>query len=237
MINNISIIFPVYNEEKRLETSLKKIKKFIYKNKYKFLEIIFVDDGSNDQSVKLLKKFIKFNKKFNLKLIKNSKNFGKGFALKKGVEIARGEWFLTSDIDHSVELNQLLKWNKKIHHRNKVYFGSRNIIGSKVKKKIVRFILGRFFSITIKLLFNISLQDTQCGFKLYFTKTGREIFKKLNDKGFAHDVEIVLLCQKFGLKIIEVPVTWKHQNNEKVQILKEFPKIISSLYKIKKNYD
>lgn len=59
MINSLSIIFPLFNEEKRLPSSLKLIKNFIDFHNFKFLEIIFINDGSNDKSNNLINSFIK----------------------------------------------------------------------------------------------------------------------------------------------------------------------------------
>ena len=81
MINSLSIIFPVYNEQLRINYSLNKIKKFIKFSKLKYIEIIFIDDGSTDGTFAIIKYFIsqfKYNKKIKILLLKNYKNFGKG---------------------------------------------------------------------------------------------------------------------------------------------------------------
>ena len=82
MIKTLSVILPLYNEEKRLNDLFIKISKFKFLNKNK-LEFIFVDDGSNDNSYLLIKDFINKNKKrIDLKLVSYKNNKGKGFALK-----------------------------------------------------------------------------------------------------------------------------------------------------------
>ena len=85
IINSLSIIFPLYNEILRINKSLLSIKSFIKNSKFTYLQIIFVDDGSNDGTYLVLKKFIsQFKSKKNIKflLLKNSRNFGKGYSLK-----------------------------------------------------------------------------------------------------------------------------------------------------------
>ena len=80
MIKTLSVILPLYNEEKRLNGLFKKINKFKFLKKDK-IEFIFVDDGSNDNSNLSIKKFINKNKKkINIKLVSYKKNKGKGFA-------------------------------------------------------------------------------------------------------------------------------------------------------------
>ena len=88
MINSLSIIFPLFNEEKRLPQTFKNIKKFNKKRKIKKIEYIFVNDGSTDNSSQAIVRFIKSqsSNKTKYRLISLKKNFGKGYALKKGVE-------------------------------------------------------------------------------------------------------------------------------------------------------
>jgi hypothetical protein len=106
-IQEISIIFPIYNEERRIINSLENISKFLTKQSLKKIEIILVNDGSNDQTENNIKFF--FNKLINkkIKYIKLNKNKGKGYALKKGILAAKYNWTLTCDIDLSVGLNQI----------------------------------------------------------------------------------------------------------------------------------
>jgi len=232
-MKKISIIFPFFNEEKRINNSLKNILLFLKKSYFFSTQIIFVNDGSFDESPDFVRNFINTNKDYNIKIINNKKNFGKGFSIKRGVKYATGDYILTSDIDLSVKLEQLIKWKKYITANNKVYFGSRNIKGSKVEKLISRYVLGRIFSYLIKIIFKITLNDTQCGFKLYKKKIALKIFKKITDNRFMHDVEIVIICRKMNLKIIELPVTWKHKKFGKINFIREFPYIFLSLFKIK----
>ena len=134
-INSLSVIIPIFNEEKRLINSLKKIKKFIRNKK---IEIIFVNDGSTDLSQKTIQTFVKDNKK--TKIINLKKNIGKGGALKEGIKIAKYKWILTLDLDLSVPITEILLWfkNKYINNKYSVYFGSRSNKKSKVRSKIYR---------------------------------------------------------------------------------------------------
>ena len=107
MIKSLSIVFPLFNEEKRLSKLLREIKKFSFKNKFN-IEFIFINDGSTDNSLQILKNFKKINKeKINFNIVSYKKNKGKGYALKKGVLKATKKWILTIDIDLSVTLSQI----------------------------------------------------------------------------------------------------------------------------------
>ena len=183
MIKSLSIILPLYNEEKRIKKTFSDIIEFRKKSKIKFLEFVLVDDGSTDSSHQLIQNFIKKYKKNNFfKLIKMSKNCGKGAALKRGVKAASAKWILTSDIDFSVSLFEIEKWLKKkyINNSNQVYFGSRPHVNSKVDSKIYRKIIGNFLSLMNLFFLRINIKDTQCGFKLYKKIIAKDVSKLTN---------------------------------------------------------
>ena len=232
MIKSISVIYPVYNEETRLDRVFSDINKFDLNHKYIKKEYIFVNDGSTDKSLSLIKKKIKKNKK--IKVISYKKNMGKGYALKQGVNKAKSNWILTTDSDCSVSNFQLISWIKKkyINRNCNIYFGSRNHYSSVVKKKVERKIIGIIFKIIIKFLFNITLSDTQCGFKLYRSKTAKKLFKEIVTNGYMHDIEICLIAKRMKLKIHDLPVNWMHRENGKINFFKDFFLIMHNLLSI-----
>ena len=110
---NVSIIIPLYNEEKRIKKNLPALNIFLKKNKSKKVELIFVSDGSLDNTNKIIEKYVNENsKKFKLNFIKYKKNIGKGFAVKSGVLAAKNKWILICDADLSVHPNQFITWKK-----------------------------------------------------------------------------------------------------------------------------
>lgn len=240
MIKSLSIVLPVFNEEKRLEKTFSHIEDFLKKRKIKTLEFIFVNDGSSDKSKKILLNFIKEKrkKKIIIKLVNLKNNLGKGGALKAGVRKAKYSWILTSDIDFSVPLNEIEKWQTKklISNQKNVYFGSRAQINSKVDSKFYRKFIGNCLSIFISFFLGINIRDTQCGFKLYKKYIAKNIFSQLNFLGYEHDIEIVLLLKKKKIKIIELPVTWKHVPDSKVNILVDSLKTFVKILLIKNKY-
>ena len=224
MIKSLSIIFPVFNEELRLKSSFSHIASFLKKKKNLKIEIIFIDDGSKDNSYNLITGFIqnlKTSNRIKIKVIKSKRNLGKGSALKLGVKKAKHDWILTSDIDMSVSLFQFSNWIEKklIHRKYFVYFGSRTHEKSIVKKNILRNVLGDIMRFFISTILNIKMRDTQCGYKLYKKAVAKLIFSKLKNCGFEHDVELVLLLKSKKIKIRELPVKWIHKNSSSLNIL------------------
>ena len=241
MIDSITVILPLYNEALRLKKTFKEINKFSKKKVIKYKEFIFVDDGSFDQSSKMIKEFIhskKKSKKLKYKYFKLNKNEGKGAAIKKGVKNSKKKWILTSDIDFSVSLNELNKWIKKdyIDNSDAVYFGSRSHKESKVQSKFYRKIIGNLLRYLISFILGIKIKDTQCGFKLYKSKIAKKIFSKIKFFGYEHDIEIILLLKKMKLKIVELPVTWKHVKLSKVNLFFDPLKMFFKVLLMRANY-
>ena len=240
MITSLSIVIPIFNEEKRILKSLLKLNSFIIKIKKKIkVQIIFVNDGSTDKTTILLKKFL-IEKKINNKIVKLKKNLGKGAALKTGVSYADYEWILTCDLDMSVPVDQIITWTKKnyIKQNCDIYFGSRSHNNSIVYYRTYRKILGNIFNFIIKNFLKIKINDTQCGYKLYKNKIAKKIFKRLTLNRFEHDLEIILIAKQFKKEIIELPVKWTHVSNSKLNIftdsIKMFYGILLLSFKLKK---
>ena len=233
---NLSIIIPLYNEEKRLKKSLISLIKFIKIKPKKKIEIIFVSDGSTDSTNKIISLFIKENKKIlESFLIKYAKNVGKGYAIKKGILKSKNDWILICDADMSVNPNQFNIWyqNKKIIDKNKAYFGSRRHEKSNVKSSIVRKTLGLIFILFIRILLNIKLKDSQCGFKIFHRSYALKIFKKISSFRFAFDIELTILLTKFKINIIELPLKWVHQDGSKLSLFYDIPKMIYDIFIIR----
>ena len=233
---SLSIIIPLYNEEKRLLKSLIKLDKFIKQNIKNNIEIIFVSDGSTDTTNDIVNLFIKKNAKI-LKsfLIKYTKNVGKGYALKKGILRSKKDWILICDADMSVSPDQFNNWynNNKIMDKNKAYFGSRRHQKSNVKTSIIRKSLGLLFIIFIRILFFIKLKDSQCGFKVFHKNYALKVFKKISSFRFAFDIELIILLAKFKISIVELPLKWVHQDGSKLSLFYDVPKMIYDIFIIR----
>ena len=238
MIKSLSIIFPVFNEELRLKPSFTHITNFLKKKKKFKTEIIFIDDGSKDNSYNLIEKFIKKikrNNKINIKVVRSKNNLGKGHALKLGVKKAKYDWILTTDVDISVSLFQFLDWTKKklITKKYLVYFGSRSHKKSIVKKKFIRDVLGNIMRFFVSTILDIKIKDTQCGYKLYKKRIAKVIFSKMKNYGFDHDLELILILKSKNVIIKELPVKWVHKDNSQLNIFWDPVKMLVGIFLLK----
>ena len=236
LFKKLSIVIPLYNESKRAKKTFKILKKFIKKNRIS-VEIIFVNDGSSDESANLIKEFlfkIK-NKKIKHRLISYKKNMGKGYAVIQGIRKSTYPWILTCDFDMSVLPSTYTDWLAKnyILKKNCAYFASRNLKKSKIKTLWIRKFYGLFFKLFIKSLFNIKLTDTQCGYKIYNSSYIKKILPKLKSYRYVHDVEIIIHLMNKKIEIKELPIKWTHREGSKISLLRDPINMIFDLIEIK----
>lgn len=213
---DVSLIFPAYNEEKRLKRALDKTISYFSKSKLKY-EIIMVDDGSKDKTFDLIKSEIEQNKLVNLIGVTYDKNGGKGYAVKTGIQFARGEFILMLDSDGATEISDFEKLLKNVKSTNGLAIGSRKIISEKVERKWYRNILGVVNNFIVRTLIGIKdIKDTQCGFKLFSRKAAQKIFSTLHLVRWAFDVEMIYIAQHSNITVSEIPVTWTEIEGSKL---------------------
>ena len=230
----ISVVIPVYNEEKTIKVILEKLPK---NNK---IEVIVVDDNSNDNSLKEIKK-AKFNSQ--LKIIKHGKNRGYGGALLSGIKKAKGQIIVTMDSDgqHRPEdLSNLL--SPILNEKADIVIGSR-YKGSYNYKLPIKTRLGEAcLEKIILILFNRKISNNQSGFRA-FNRKALELFENIQNLGYAFATEIILKASLNGFRIKEIPITIlkREYGSSKIILHKLFLSIISSLFiyllkKIKKTF-
>ena len=202
----ISIIIPVYNEEKTILNVLNELKHLVFSKLEK--EVIVVDDGSTDRTKTILEK----NKNLFNKLISFDLNKGKGAAVKAGLEISSGDYVVFHDADLEYEPRDLLKFEEIF-----IKFDADGIIGSRfnydkytrshsILNKIANFILTFFFN----SLFNTTFTDV---YSCYFAFKKKLLdFKLLKSNGFEQHAEILTKVIKNGKKFYEVPINYNGRN-------------------------
>lgn len=218
----ISIVIPIYNEEKRI-TNLSEIYKY-FKRKHLTCEVILVNDGSTDQTAKTLREI---SKKFKFKLISYRKNRGKGYAIKAGMMKAGGKYRLFTDIDLSTPIEEFNKFIPYFKNYD-IIIGSRKKKGAKliIHQSKLREKLGKGFTKLSQIVLQLDTTDFTCGFKCFSKIAAEGIFSRQRINRWGFDAEILFLAKKFGYKIKEIPVKWSNDPRSRVK----FPQdIISSL--------
>ena len=221
-IDNIylSLVFPAYNENERLEIPLKETIKYLNTLKISY-EIIIVNDGSKDNTFEIINKIIKENPNNKIIGVTYSKNGGKGYAVKTGMQYIRGKYALMLDSDGATDIRDYEKLLKEIKGKEKsIAIGSRKINLENVERVWYRDIMGRINNIIVQNIIGIKgIKDTQCGFKLFSRSAARIIFKNMHIVRWAFDVDLLYICNKSNISVKEVPVTCKDVPGSKLVVI------------------
>jgi glycosyltransferase involved in cell wall biosynthesis len=197
---DISIVIPCFNEEKSLIHLFDKLVDVLNRigNSY---EIIFVDDGSQDNSQKILSELL--NKNERVKVIKFKTNYGKARALDEGFKAAIGSIVFTMDADLQDDPDEIPNFIKKLEEGYDLVSGWKKRRKDPWEKRI----LSMIFNSTVSLVTGIKLNDFNSGFKAY----RRNLIKQLNIYGDLHRYIPVFAYWK-GFRITEIPV--KHHSRK-----------------------
>lgn len=230
MKRSLSIIIPAYNEAKRLPASLVKVRAYLDAAPWDFAEVVVVDDGSTDDTAQVARDA-------GARVIPNPGNRGKGYSVKHGILEAKGEWALFTDADLSTPIGEVEKlWSAVEREGASVAVGSRAVDRSLVgvHQPALREAVGRLFNLAMRLITGLDFKDTQCGFKLFQTGAGREIFSRQLLDGFGFDVEVLFIASRRGLRAVEVPVRWDNVEGTKVSLWLGFAAFLD-LLRVRRN--
>lgn len=190
----LSVVVPVFNEEEVVEVFFRELIKYLPKIDENY-EIIFVDDGSTDRSLDIIKEFQKENK--NVRIFSFRKHRGKAEALTLGFTKAIGEYILTIDSDLQDRPDQIEKLVKKAKEGWDLASGWRK----NRKDAFVKNISSKIFNFVSSFFWGLKVNDLNCGLKLYKA----EAAKSLNLYGGTHRFIPLILYQE-GFSVTEVPV-------------------------------
>lgn len=238
----LSVIIPCYNESENIQRGvLIEVENFLRRKKFSW-EVTISDDESTDESWLLVEKFI--SGKENFVHLKN-KHGGKPFAVRSGLEKAKGEWVFLIDMDQATPISELDKMVPFFKDYD-IVIGSRGM--SRKNFPLYRKIASMIFLNVRRILLLRDIKDTQCGFKTFKREVALDLFPRLEvfraKKGIygwrvsAYDVELLFIAEKRGYKIAEVPVTWEDRDvsrGKQRSFLKESKEMMKEILRVKIN--
>ena len=224
----LSVVVPVYKEERQLKELLDNILKF------EDVEVILAVDASEGDTMDVCNSFT--NRHFNVKLTSSPIREGKGAAINRGLDLAEGDLLGYLDGDMSVHPDEMLKMTSFLNSGKgwDIVIGSRDHPDAVLVKNqsFFRKRIGRIYSRMIRLMFKVDLYDFQCGCKVFHRKIWESI--PLYEEGFAFDTELLVKSAYKGFKIKEVPVSWTNDTNSKVDPFSDSILMIKSLFRLRK---
>lgn len=223
----ISVVIPAYNEETVIGKTLCVYSKFLDDN-FDDFEIIAVDDGSSDKTKEIIQSFA------GVVCISYPQNRGKGYAVKRGILRATGDYIFFTDADLSYGPENISRAISLLE--GKSFAG---VVGIRENLKrdypAVRRALSIAFAKFAQRVLNINIADTQCGFKAFDKKTGRQIFSSLRIFDFGFDFEVIYLSKIFGKNLAQLPVSFAHRKDSRVHLVPDAFRILKDLFYIKRS--
>ena len=239
-----SVVIPAFNEADKISTTVNQVLSFMRAFSPSF-ELIVVDDGSSDNTTKIVEGMTAENPE--LKLIKNPHK-GKGFTVWTGVTKSQGELIYTADADLSAPISELKKLTVWVKDQNfDIVIASREGVGAeRIGEPFYRHLMGRIFNYWVQFMALPGISDSQCGFKLYRRKAALDIFSRLQIYGEgakeikvayvgAWDVEVLYLAKKLRYTIKQVPVAWTYVKTTRINPINDSIKMLLDVIKIRFN--
>jgi len=235
---HVSIVVPVYNEAQRLPRSVRAMAAHFSRWEFPH-EILIVVEHSTDGTLDLALQTTA--KQANFRVIDNGIHRGKGYAVRSGVQRARGAFIFYMDVDLSVPLDEIDPFLKHFdqHPEHDVLVGDRRHPDSQIvrSQSLVRRKMGRVFNRTIRALSLLDIRDTQCGFKAFRQRAARDIFGRQSIDGFAFDVEVLMLAHRLGYGIADLPVRWVNSPQSTVHIVRDSARMLLDTVTVRQRVD
>ncbi len=229
-----TLVIPMYNEASILPDTLRQTSEYMDKTFPNGYEIIFSDDGSLDDSRKIVDEFSKSHK--SIRSVGYEKNRGKGCAVRTGILAAEGDVIISTDCDLAYGLDVIKKTFDIFESSD-----AELVIGSRRLEKdgyegytFIRKLASKTYLKCLSIAAGFKLSDSQCGFKCYRNASAKKIFECCEVDGFAFDFEVLIRAQKFGMKITEMPVKIINHRESKVNVFSDSLKMLKDIVKIKK---
>lgn len=230
--DRISVVVPCFNEGKTIYQNLKKIHHYL-KDHFEKFEVIAVNDGSLDETVKEIKKA---QKEIAVQFINNSINLGKGKAIRDGILSSQYEVVMFLDADLGIPVEELGKFMVEINNGFDMVIASRFVPGLRIIRPVSwhRRIMEKIFRLLRLFIINDwNVRDTQCGFKVFHRGAAMKIFPKLTVERFAFDAELIFVANKLKLKIKELPISLQNPPDSHVRLVRDPLNMVWDLLKIR----
>ncbi|HSW87666.1 MAG TPA: glycosyltransferase family 2 protein [Candidatus Saccharimonadales bacterium] len=235
----LSIIIPVFNEEKTIERILNKVSAVSLPQVVK--EIIVINDGSNDNTELQIKNYELQNKKQIIRVIRHKKNYGKGQAVRTGIKYATGEYILIQDADAEYDPTDIIRLLEPIQQkRTQIVYGTRlkRLPNFKNEEKSIQFFIhyigNKILSFLTSILYGQWITDIETGYKIFPKRS--VISMKLDAKGFEFEPEITAKFLKAGYKIKEVSIRTNprgYSEGKKLNTMRDGLKALYAIIKYK----
>jgi len=235
---SLSIVIPVYNEHARLPLTLEALRSEVEWGQFRLNEIIFVNDGSNDDTLAILRRVksqLQKRTQARVFILSYEKNRGKGFAIRQGMLAASSDYILMMDADMSTPMSEISRLQSGVRRRRPIIIGTRKSRVVRVEKEQpwFRVLMGRAYTQLSQSILNTYVSDFTCGFKLFRADVAGEIFRRALINRWSYDSEIMFLAVRLGYRPLEVSVRWRNDERSRVDLWRDTVQSFSDLWLIR----
>ena len=214
----IDIVIPVYNEERDLGPSVRRLHDYLGSD-FPFPAVITIaDNASRDGTLAVAQGLA--NELTRVRVIHLDKK-GRGRALRAAWLQSDARVVAYMDVDLSTDLKALLPLVAPLlSGHSDIAIGSRLARGARVTRGPKREIISRCYMLVLRLALGAHFTDAQCGFKAVRTSVAKQLLPMVKDEAWFFDTELLILAQRAGMRIHEVPVDWTDDPDSRVAIMR-----------------
>lgn len=230
----LSIVIPAFNESARIEATLERVMNCVQAEAWD-AEVLVVDDGSTDDTAAVIKRWMTRSPR--LHLVQNPGNRGKGYSVRNGLLQAAGDVVMFTDADLSAPMEEANRLLTAIAAGADVAIGSRWMDRTRqtIHQPLYRQFFGRCFNAITRGVMGLPFKDTQCGFKAFRREAAQVIFRLQRIERWGFDPEILFIARKLKYTIVEVPVTWGHDERSRMSYVRDGMKMLEEMAMIRSN--
>jgi glycosyltransferase involved in cell wall biosynthesis len=230
----VNITIPVYNEEKTLSSSISKLCFFLEKNFPYSFEIIIADNASTDATLSIAQDL---EKRFENVKVSHLRRKGRGGALKQVWSESHAEILSYMDCDLSTDLKHFAPLIEAIEKGHwDIAVGSRLLPNSVTTRGLKRELISRSYNLLIKTMFHTRFSDAQCGFKAITKVAFEELCSLIEDEAWFMDTELLILAEKLGYSVFDLPVKWIDDPDTSVRIFQTAVDDLKGLARLKRSF-
>lgn len=214
----VDIVIPVYNEERDLGRSVRRLHDYLGSD-FPFPAVITIaDNASRDGTASVARGLA--NELTRVRVVHLDKK-GRGRALRAAWLQSDAPIVAYMDVDLSTDLRALLPLVAPLlSGHSELAIGSRLARGSRVRRGLKREFISRCYMLVLRLALGAHFTDAQCGFKAVRTSVAKQLLPQVKDEAWFFDTELLILAQRAGLRVHEVPVDWTDDPDSRVDILR-----------------
>jgi glycosyltransferase involved in cell wall biosynthesis len=230
-MQTVDVVIPVLNEAHVLEKSVQTLLDFLRSNMSYAWQIVIVDNGSTDGTQDVARRLCRREPQVRFLYLQQR---GRGRALRHAWLQSKASIVCYMDVDLSTNLRHLPELIGAVAHQGyDIATGSRLMRQSETKRSFKREVISRIYNMFVKAVLSTRFSDAQCGFKALSRKAVEAIIPQVEDQSWFFDTELLVLGEKQGYRIKDIPVHWVEDDDTRVKILQTGWEDIKGVFRVR----